>query len=127
MTFLCKKCQFIHFSAHLFHCLTEKFASNLNVEQKYFFANVFTFHYCRFKAGEPVAQQAMFLSGVLSALKQRHLCHMHRHWVALVTSALPFMGRALTRVVLCVVAQLCRNLESLAAESAYTIQRYYTV
>ncbi|XP_076444435.1 protein DOP1A-like isoform X3 [Babylonia areolata] len=70
----------------------------------------------RFRATEPIAQQTMFLSGVLSALKQRHLCHLHRHWVGLVTSALPFMGRALTQVVLCVVSQLCRNLEELAAE-----------
>ncbi|KAK7479632.1 hypothetical protein BaRGS_00029098 [Batillaria attramentaria] len=70
----------------------------------------------RFRATEPVAQQVMFLSGVLSALKQRHLCHLHRHWVSLVTSALPYMGRALTRIVLCVVSQLCRNLEGLAAE-----------
>ena len=72
---------------------------------------------CRFRATEPIAQQTMFLSGVLSALKQRHLCHLHRHWVGLVTSALPYMGRALTHVVLCVVSQLCRNLEDLAAES----------
>lgn len=70
----------------------------------------------RFRATEPIAQQTMFLSGVLSALKQRHLCHLHRHWVGLVTSALPFMGRALTQVVLCVVSQLCRNLEELVAD-----------
>ncbi|XP_070189330.1 protein DOP1A-like isoform X2 [Littorina saxatilis] len=70
----------------------------------------------RFRATEPITQQTMFLSGVLSALKQRHLCHLHRHWVGLVTSALPFMGRSLTQVVLCIVSQLCRNLEGLAAE-----------
>ncbi|CAG5127027.1 unnamed protein product, partial [Candidula unifasciata] len=64
----------------------------------------------------PVIQQEMFLSAVWSALKQHHLCHLHRHWVGLVTSALPYMGKAMARTVLCVVLQLCRNLEIIAAD-----------
>ncbi|XP_067674328.1 protein dopey-1-like isoform X1 [Haliotis asinina] len=67
-------------------------------------------------ASSPIVQQTMFLSGVLSTLKQHHMCHMHRHWVAMVTSALPYMGKALSRVVLCIVSQLCRNLEVIAGE-----------
>ncbi|GFO47236.1 protein dopey 1 [Plakobranchus ocellatus] len=63
-----------------------------------------------------VIQQEMFLSAVWSALKQHHQCHLHRHWVGLVTSALPYMGRALPRTVLCVILQLCRNLELMASD-----------
>ncbi|BFZ09520.1 hypothetical protein BsWGS_12559 [Bradybaena similaris] len=63
-----------------------------------------------------IIQQEMFLSAVWSALKQHHLCHLHRHWVGLVTSALPYMGKAMARTVLCVVLQLCRNLEIIAAD-----------
>ncbi|XP_012945131.1 protein dopey-1 [Aplysia californica] len=64
----------------------------------------------------PVIQQEMFLSAVWSALKQHHQSHLHRHWLGLLTSALPYMGKALSRTVLCVVLQLCRNLDILAAD-----------
>ena len=70
----------------------------------------------KFKLGQPIVLQGMFISFVLSALKQQHMCHMHRHWVAMVTSALPFMGNSLTGVVMNIVAQLCRNLETLSGE-----------
>ncbi|CAL1528923.1 unnamed protein product [Lymnaea stagnalis] len=67
-----------------------------------------------YNANLPIIQQEMFLSAVWSALKQHHQCHLHRHWIGLVTSALPYMGRAMARTVLCVVLQLCRNLEIIA-------------
>ncbi|XP_059152409.1 protein dopey-1-like [Physella acuta] len=66
----------------------------------------------------PIIQQEMFLSAVWSALKQHHHCHLHRHWIGLVTSALPYMGKAMARTVLCVVLQLCRNLEIIALDLA---------
>lgn len=68
----------------------------------------------KFTLGQPVVQQQMFISCVLSALKQQHMLHMHRHWVAMVTSSLPYMGKSLTSIVLNVTSQLCRNLEILA-------------
>lgn len=68
----------------------------------------------KFSAGLPVVQQQMFLSCVLSALKQQHMPHMHRHWVAMVTSSLPYMGKSLPNIVLMVTSQLCKNLEILA-------------
>lgn len=68
----------------------------------------------KFSAGHPVVQQQMFVSCVLSALKQQHMAHMHRHWVAMVTSSLPYMGKSLPNIVLVVTSQLCRNLEILA-------------
>lgn len=69
----------------------------------------------RYNLGHPIVQQGMFVSGVLSALKQAHMSHMHRHWVAMVTAALPYMGKYLSGTVMTVVSQLCRNIEALAA------------
>lgn len=70
----------------------------------------------QYNSAHNVVHQGMFLSAVLSALKQSHRCHMHRHWVAMVTSALPYMGKALSGIVMSVVSQLCRNLEALSSE-----------
>ncbi|XP_029636600.1 protein dopey-1 isoform X3 [Octopus sinensis] len=72
----------------------------------------------RYNSGRPIVQQGMFLSAVLSALKQSHRAHMHRHWISMVTAALPHMGKAMALVVMNVVSQLCRNLESIS--SLYT-------
>ncbi|KAK3097876.1 hypothetical protein FSP39_014063 [Pinctada imbricata] len=70
----------------------------------------------KFHFGKPIVQQGMFISFVLSALKQKHMSHMHHHWISMVTSALPYMGASLTGVVMNVVSQLCRNIEALASE-----------
>ncbi|KAK3576489.1 hypothetical protein CHS0354_034162 [Potamilus streckersoni] len=70
----------------------------------------------KYAPGQPIVQQIMFISSVISALKQLHMCHMHRHWVALVTSGLLYMGKHLPSIVLSVVWQLCRNLEAVAME-----------
>ncbi|XP_050391433.1 protein dopey-1 isoform X1 [Patella vulgata] len=78
-----------------------------------FQTSILNVHY---SAVQPIVQQGMFLSGVLSALKQHHMSHLHRHWIAMVTSSLPYMGKALSRIVIAVVSQLCRNLEILSAE-----------
>ena len=58
--------------------------------------------------------QPMLLLAVVSLLKQQHMSHMHRHWVALVVMATPYLHRALTKVTVAVVNQLCRNMELLA-------------
>lgn len=68
----------------------------------------------KYNMGHSIVQQGMFVSGVLSALKQAHMSHMHRHWVAMVTLALPYMGKHLPGIVMTVVSQLCRNIEGLA-------------
>ena len=70
----------------------------------------------KYIASHPIIYQRMFLSAIMSALKQQHLSHMHRHWVAMVTSALPYMARALSFTVTSVVHQLCRNVELLAKQ-----------
>ena len=68
----------------------------------------------RFYSSRPVVYQTMLLTAILSALKQQHLSHMHRHWVATLTSSLPYLGRATSHMMVAVVNQLCRNIELLA-------------
>lgn len=70
----------------------------------------------RYFNNRPVVYQSMLLTAVLSALKQQHRSHMHRHWVATVTSALPFLGRALSSMIVAMVNQLCRNIELLSQQ-----------
>lgn len=69
----------------------------------------------RYQPGVPICSQPMFLSSVLSALKQQRRGNLHHHWLGLVNSALPFLKKALPSVVVPVVTQLCHNLESLAS------------
>ena len=83
-------------------------------------------HNVRYIQGHLLIQQGMFMSSVLSSLKQFHLCHMHRHWIALVTGSLPYMGKHLPGIVISVVSQLCRNLEAVASEYESTGDKRYT-
>ncbi|ELU14591.1 hypothetical protein CAPTEDRAFT_134195 [Capitella teleta] len=68
----------------------------------------------RYFNNRPVVYQSMLLTAVLSALKQQHRSHMHRHWIATLTSALPYLGRGLSHMVVTVVNQICRNMELLS-------------
>jgi hypothetical protein len=68
----------------------------------------------RYFNNRPVVYQSMLLTAVLSALKQQHRSHMHRHWIATLTSSLPFLGRSLSHMVVTVVNQICRNMELLS-------------
>ena len=55
----------------------------------------------------------------LTAMKSVHAFNVAlccRHWVAMVTSALPFLARALSNTLVVMVTQLCRNLELLAQQ-----------
>lgn len=81
----------------------------------------------RYNMGHSIVQQGMFVSCVLSALKQAHMSHMHRHWVAMVTLALPYMGKHLPGIVMTVVSQLCRNIEALATHYEYDGKWRYVV
>ncbi len=68
----------------------------------------------KFSQSRPVVYQGMLLSAIMSALKQNHHCHMHRHWITMVTSSLPYLGRALCHTVVAIINQLCTNIEVLA-------------
>lgn len=67
----------------------------------------------RYQQGLAIPSQPMFLTAILCAIKQQKMRHLHHHWLALVASALPFLGRALSQVVITIINQLCQNLEAL--------------
>uniref|UniRef100_A0ABM0MUJ4 Protein dopey-1-like n=1 Tax=Saccoglossus kowalevskii TaxID=10224 RepID=A0ABM0MUJ4_SACKO len=68
----------------------------------------------RFVQSERIACQGMFLCAILSALRQPHMSHVHRQWVAIVTDSLPYLDKGLSNIVVPVGNQICKNLESLA-------------
>ena len=68
----------------------------------------------RFVAGRPLVYQPVLLIATASALRQQHMCAMHRQWIAFVVSAMPYLGRALAHFVCATAAQICHNLELLA-------------
>uniref|UniRef100_T1J3V3 Uncharacterized protein n=1 Tax=Strigamia maritima TaxID=126957 RepID=T1J3V3_STRMM len=68
----------------------------------------------RYIQGLAIPCQPMFLSAVICAIKQNQSRHLHQHWLALITSALPYLGRALSQIIIVIINQLCHNLESLA-------------
>ena len=53
------------------------------------------------------------------------MCHMHRHWVTMAISALPYVGNALRPLATSIVNQTCRNLELLAVEYTKRGKRKY--
>ena len=69
----------------------------------------------KYLPSRPLVHQPMFLSAVMAALKQQQQCGMHEHIVSTVTCVLPCLGRALCHTLVCVVLQLCKNLDVLAS------------
>ncbi|RWS29873.1 protein dopey-1-like protein [Leptotrombidium deliense] len=69
-----------------------------------------------------IPSQSMFLSAIQTALQQTHKANLHANWLSLVEATLPFAGRSLTRLVVCVISQLCYNLENLT-EKINTIRK----
>ena len=63
-----------------------------------------------------IPAQSMFLSAIQTALQQTHKLHLHSNWLELVEATLPFAGRSLSRLVVCVLTQMCQNLESTASK-----------
>lgn len=61
----------------------------------------------------PITEQGMFVSAAARALQPQYGFAMHPHWVSLLCSSLPYLGRSLSIVVAPLVAQICRNLDEL--------------
>ncbi|XP_061697346.1 protein dopey-2 isoform X2 [Syngnathoides biaculeatus] len=61
----------------------------------------------------PITAQGMFVSAAASALQPQYGYAMHPHWVALLCSSLPYLGRSLGIIVGPVMNQICRNLDEL--------------
>ncbi|KAM7407321.1 hypothetical protein PAMA_003171 [Pampus argenteus] len=61
----------------------------------------------------PITAQGMFVSAAARALQPQYGYAMHPHWVSLLCSSLPYLGRSLGIIVDPIIKQICRNLDEL--------------
>lgn len=61
----------------------------------------------------PITAQGMFVSAAARALQPQYGYAMHPHWVSLLCSSLPYLGRSLAIIVAPLISQICRNLDEL--------------
>ncbi|XP_049450038.1 protein dopey-2 [Epinephelus fuscoguttatus] len=61
----------------------------------------------------PITAQGMFVSAAARALQPQYGYAMHPHWVSLLCSCLPYLGRSLGIIVAPLISQICRNLDEL--------------
>lgn len=61
----------------------------------------------------PITAQGMFVSAAAMALQPQYGYAMHPHWVSLLCSSLPYLGRSLGIIVAPLISQICRNLDEL--------------
>lgn len=61
----------------------------------------------------PITAQGMFVSAAARALQPQYGHAMHPHWVSLLCSSLPYLGRSLSIIVAPLISQICRNLDEL--------------
>ncbi|XP_069010080.1 protein DOP1B [Embiotoca jacksoni] len=61
----------------------------------------------------PITAQGMFVSAAARALQPQYGYSMHPHWVSLLCSSLPYLGRSLGIIVAPLINQICRNLDEL--------------
>ncbi|XP_072300639.1 protein DOP1B [Eucyclogobius newberryi] len=62
---------------------------------------------------QPITAQGMFVSAAARALQPQYGYAMHPHWVSLLCSSLPYLGRSLGIIVAPFVDQICKNLDEL--------------
>ncbi|MEQ2197253.1 hypothetical protein XENOCAPTIV_026344, partial [Xenoophorus captivus] len=61
----------------------------------------------------PITAQEMFVSAAARALQPQYGYAMHPHWVSLLCSSLPYLGRSLGIIVSPLISQICRNVDEL--------------
>lgn len=61
----------------------------------------------------PITAQGMFVSAAARALQPQYGYAMHPHWVSLLCSSLPYLGRSLGIIVSPLINQICKNLDEL--------------
>ena len=64
--------------------------------------------------GQATASQPMFLSSVLSALKEEDWHSLHHDWISLIIASLSKFGEALPKIVVPAVDQICLNLKTVS-------------
>ncbi|KAJ8919768.1 hypothetical protein NQ315_006297 [Exocentrus adspersus] len=62
-----------------------------------------------------IPQQQIFLSAIMSALRQQNMKHIHEKWLNMVTSCLPYFGDSLKQTTISVIHQICNNIEEIAS------------
>ncbi|XP_028992483.1 protein dopey-2 [Betta splendens] len=62
---------------------------------------------------QPITAQGMFVSAAARALQPQYGYAMHPHWVSLLCSSLPYLGRSLAIIVTPLINQICKNLDEL--------------
>lgn len=65
---------------------------------------------------QPITAQGMFVSAAARALQPQYGYSMHPHWVSLLCSSLPYLGRSLGIIVAPFINQICRNLDELVKQ-----------
>lgn len=63
-----------------------------------------------------IPAQSMFLAAIQTSLQQTHKSNLHSNWLTLVEATLPIAHRSLTRIMVCIVTQLCHNLEDVGSK-----------
>lgn len=61
----------------------------------------------------PIIAQGMFVSAAARCLQPQYGYAMHPHWVSLLCSSLPYLGRSLGIIVAPLINQMCKNLDEL--------------
>ncbi|XP_038162700.1 protein dopey-2 isoform X2 [Cyprinodon tularosa] len=61
----------------------------------------------------PITAQGMFVSSAARALQPQYGYAMHPHWVSLLCSSLPYLGRSLGIIVSPLISQICKNMDEL--------------
>uniref|UniRef100_A0A665U1Y4 Uncharacterized protein n=1 Tax=Echeneis naucrates TaxID=173247 RepID=A0A665U1Y4_ECHNA len=61
----------------------------------------------------PITAQGMFVSAAARSLQPQYGYAMHPHWVSLLCSSLPYLGRSLGIIVAPLISQICKNLDEL--------------
>ncbi|XP_014887595.1 protein dopey-2 isoform X1 [Poecilia latipinna] len=61
----------------------------------------------------PITAQGMFVSAAARALQPQYGYAMHPHWVSLLCSSLPYLGRSLGIIVSPLISQICKNMDDL--------------
>ncbi|XP_060520914.1 protein dopey-1 homolog [Cylas formicarius] len=68
-----------------------------------------------------IPKQQIFLSAILSALRNRNARNLHERWLEMVTSCLPYFGDNLKQIAVSVIHQICTNVEAVASNYRKTL------
>ena len=59
-----------------------------------------------------ISEQPMFLSAILSALRQSKIQNLHQNWCNMVTTSLPYYSKNLKQIAISTIQQICVNIDN---------------